>query len=71
MAVLQSLAQSGKTSYVALWGRSMGAATAIFFNSETSPIPIKCLVLDSAFSNFQEVAMHTVTEMMKAPPELF
>ena len=52
MAVLQSLAQGGKTSKVAFWGRSMGAATAILFDEDTSPVPISCMVLDSAFSNF-------------------
>jgi pimeloyl-ACP methyl ester carboxylesterase len=50
-AVLQYLKDQGRVSSVALWGRSMGAATSLLYNKE-SPLPIKALVLDSSFSNF-------------------
>ena len=51
-AVLKHLKELGKTSKVALWGRSMGGSTALMYDKEQSPLPVSCLVVDSAFSNF-------------------
>ena len=70
-AVLQHLSDQGNTSGVALWGRSMGGATALLYDGSASPIPVKALVIDSSFSNFAEVAQHTITSSMNAPPQLF
>lgn len=55
-ACLNHLAQKGATSKVALWGRSMGGATALRFNHTTSPLPIACMIVDSSFARFIEVA---------------
>ena len=71
MAVLIYLAEADKTSCVSLWGRSMGGATALLFEEDSTPLPVSCLVIDSAFSSFADVAKHTITEQMKLPPELF
>ena len=60
-AVLNHLAQKGRTSKVALWGRSMGGATALRFDHTSSPIPVSGLVIDSSFSVFKEVASGMVT----------
>ena len=51
-AVLNHLAQKGRTSKVVLWGRSMGGTTALMFDNTSSPIPVSGLVIDSAFSRF-------------------
>ena len=67
-AVLNHLAQKGRTSKVALWGRSMGGATALRFDHTSSPIPISGLVIDSSFSVFKEVASGMVTQMMPGMP---
>ena len=50
-AILQHLASAGKTSKVVLWGRSMGAATALLYKKE-APLPISAVILDSGFSDF-------------------
>ena len=55
-AVLNYLAQRGRTSKVALWGRSMGGATALRYNEANSPVPIACMVIDSSFSRFKDIA---------------
>lgn len=61
-AVLQHLKEQGKTSKVMLWGRSMGAATAIFYSKE-SPLPVCGIVADSAFAEFKGVAVNLVAKM--------
>ncbi len=69
-ACLNHLAQAGKTSKVALWGRSMGGSTALRFNNTTSPLPVTCMIVDSAFSRFTEVAAGMVSKIMPGmPPE--
>lgn len=55
-AVLQYLKDQGRTSKVALWGRSMGAATILMHNYADCPIPVACAVLDSSFADFKDVA---------------
>jgi len=49
--VIQYLANTGKVNKFAVWGRSMGAVTAIFY-AQKDP-RINCLILDSAFSKFK------------------
>ena len=55
-AVIQYLVTRGKTSKIALWGRSMGGATALNFDHNSSAIPISCMIIDSAFCKVKEVA---------------
>jgi fermentation-respiration switch protein FrsA (DUF1100 family) len=55
-AVLQWLKDQGRTSKVALWGRSMGAATILMFDYAHCPMPISCIVCDSSFDDFYAVA---------------
>mmetsp|Transcript_58229 Transcript_58229/g.138690 ORF Transcript_58229/g.138690 Transcript_58229/m.138690 type:complete len:438 (+) Transcript_58229:129-1442(+) len=52
--VINYLLNSGRATTVALWGRSMGAATAIF-RAAKDPSIAAC-VLDSPFSDFVDVA---------------
>ena len=66
-AVLKHLKELGKTSKVALWGRSMGGATALMYDKDQSPLPVSCLVIDSSFSDFSQVASNLVTEKMGVP----
>ena len=69
-AVLEHLVSRGRTSSVALWGRSMGGSTALRFDHASSPLPVKCLIVDSAFCRFKEVAQELVCKMMPGmPPE--
>lgn len=69
-AVLNHLQQKGKTSKVALWGRSMGGSTSLRFDHTSSPIPVSCMIVDSSFCIFKEVAEGLVSKMMPGmPPE--
>lgn len=61
-AVLQYLKDQNKTSKVLLWGRSMGASTALFYSKE-APVPVCGIVSDSAFADFKGVAMNLVGKM--------
>jgi pimeloyl-ACP methyl ester carboxylesterase len=58
-AVLTHLKAQEKTSKVVLWGRSMGAATAMMY-SKSDALPVAGLILDSGFADFKEVAKSTV-----------
>ena len=66
-AVLKHLNTLGKTSKVALWGRSMGGTTALMFDREQSPLPITSMVVDSAFADFSDVATNLVVSKMGVP----
>jgi len=57
-AVIDYLRALGRTSKVALWGRSMGGATAIMYMADhvnDSPLPISCAVIDSCFATFDDI----------------
>ena len=62
-AVLDWLAENHQTSRVVLWGRSLGAVTALFYEQSHSPVSIAGLILDSTFSNFKEIADAMVEKM--------
>ena len=63
-AVLDWLAENHQTSRVVLWGRSLGAVTALFYEQSHSPVPIAGLILDSTFCKFKEIADAMVEKMM-------
>jgi pimeloyl-ACP methyl ester carboxylesterase len=48
--LIHHLRQSNKASAIGLWGRSMGAVTALM-HADSDPT-IACLVLDSAFTRY-------------------
>ena len=56
--MIEYLRDSGTTSTIALWGRSMGAATALL-HGERDP-SIAGMVLDSAFTDLQLLAEEMV-----------
>ena len=56
--VIEHLREAGTTSTIALWGRSMGAATALL-HGERDP-SIAGMVLDSAFADLQQLAEEMV-----------
>jgi len=56
--VIEYLREEGNTSTIALWGRSMGAATALL-HGERDP-SIAGMVLDSAFADLQQLAEEMV-----------
>jgi pimeloyl-ACP methyl ester carboxylesterase len=56
-------ARLGASVKIALWGRSMGAATALMYASREAQLPIqnvKCLILDSSFSDLVQLAEEMV-----------
>ena len=53
-AVIEYLYENKKVSSIGLWGRSMGAATSLFYESE-NPGTINCMALDSGFSTLTKV----------------
>ena len=56
--VIDHLRSSGTTTTIALWGRSMGAATALM-HAERDP-SIACMILDSSFSSLVTLAEELV-----------
>ena len=56
--VIEHLRNTGRTSTIALWGRSMGAATALL-HGERDP-SIAGMVLDSAFASLTKLAEEMV-----------
>lgn len=53
-AVVQYLRDEGKTSTIALWGRSMGAVTALLYGDEDNMLD--AIVLDSPFASLRLLA---------------
>lgn len=56
--VINHLRASGTVSSIALWGRSMGAATALMYGSRDPTI--SCLILDSPFIDLATLATELV-----------
>jgi pimeloyl-ACP methyl ester carboxylesterase len=54
-AVVRRLRTDRSVSRIALWGRSMGAATSVMYAAE-HPDEISCLVLDSPFDSLTDLA---------------
>lgn len=57
-AVVEHLRESDRVSTIGLWGRSMGAVTALL-HGDRDP-SIACLVLDSPFASLQQLAKELV-----------
>ena len=63
--VVDYLRNSGKVSLIGLWGRSMGAATALLHGHRDPSIA--GMVLDSPFSKLQTLAQELVSSNSKIP----
>jgi alpha/beta superfamily hydrolase len=59
--VVHYLRSSGEVSAIALWGRSMGAATAIMYGSRDPTL--SCMILDSAFTDLTGLAIEMVEKV--------
>lgn len=57
-AVIEHLRTTGRVSAIGLWGRSMGAATALL-HSHRDP-SIACIILDSPFADLRQLANEMV-----------
>jgi pimeloyl-ACP methyl ester carboxylesterase len=66
-AVIEYLYENKRVSSIGLWGRSMGAATSIFYLQE-NPGTISCMVLDSGFSTLVSL-VNGMAGQMGIPPE--
>lgn len=67
-AVVKHLVEERKVPRVALWGHSMGAATALMYTGLCRPpSSVVSLVLDSPFSSFDKLADAMVAEMPIPP----
>jgi len=53
-AVIKHIRSKYKVSNIGLWGRSMGASTAILYMAD-HPGNVRCSVLDSSFSNLKKI----------------
>ncbi|KAL7516168.1 hypothetical protein ACHAWX_001212, partial [Stephanocyclus meneghinianus] len=57
-SIIRYLRSSGQVSSIALWGRSMGAATALMYASRDPTI--SCMILDSPFTDLQRLSEEIV-----------
>ena len=53
-SVIEYIYEHKRVSSIALWGRSMGAATSLFYEAG-NPGTINCMALDSGFSSLQNL----------------
>jgi pimeloyl-ACP methyl ester carboxylesterase len=67
IAVIQWLKERQITN-IALWGRSMGAATALNFTYNSNNA-IKCLILDSPFTKVAEMVRDTMSSLRGTNPK--
>jgi fermentation-respiration switch protein FrsA (DUF1100 family) len=63
--VVDFLRTSGKTSFIGLWGRSMGAVTALLHGHRDNSIA--GIVLDSPFSSLKKLAKELANRYAKLP----
>ncbi len=63
--VVDYLRKTNRVSTIGLWGRSMGAVTALMY-ADRDP-SIAGLVLDSPFSNLEELARELASKHSKVP----
>jgi alpha/beta superfamily hydrolase len=66
-AVIEYLYENKRVSSIGLWGRSMGAATSVFYESE-NPGTVNGMVLDSGFANLGKV-VDSMAGQFGIPPE--
>jgi predicted alpha/beta-fold hydrolase len=66
-SVIEYLYEYKRVSSIALWGRSMGAATSLFYVKE-NPGTINCMVLDSGFSTLNTI-IGSMAGQMGIPPD--
>ena len=64
--IIEYLQKSKKVGKIALWGRSMGAVTAIMYASE-HPEDISALVLDSGFYSLKQLIYELVKSKVTLP----
>ena len=64
--ILNFLKRRGFNKFV-LWGRSMGATSALLYTIKYKPKNIILLVLDSAFYSFESIAFDIANKHVKAP----
>ena len=50
-----------------LWGRSMGAITAIMYMSNSMPLEVEGLVLDSPLANLGKLVVQLVQKKVAVP----
>ena len=63
--LIHYLLENRKVSKVSLWGRSMGAATALMYTNYNPGI--KSLVLDSPFASLRELVMELSSSNTRIP----
>ena len=68
--VIEYLIKSKKVSKIALWGRSMGAVTAIMYANE-QPSLIDAMVLDSGFYSLKLLIDELIGSKIKLPKFIF
>ena len=66
-AMIEYLYENKRVSTIGLWGRSMGATTSLFYESE-NPGTVNCMVLDSGFSQLT-MLIEGMAAQMGIPPE--
>jgi len=71
--VVEHLLKTNKVANIALWGRSMGAASSVLFGARLELLPhiqpfISCMILDSPFASLTSVAEDVVNNYNKFLP---
>jgi pimeloyl-ACP methyl ester carboxylesterase len=71
VAAINHLQSTQTVSRIALWGRSMGAATSLLFAALKERPEISCMVVDSPFSSLTVVARELVENSGVNVPSMF
>ena len=64
LELVTHLRESGKATRIAVWGRSMGAVTALLYAGRLDPM-INCVVADSSFSSLDQLCHELVGRAIK------
>ncbi|TMW64361.1 hypothetical protein Poli38472_012983 [Pythium oligandrum] len=66
--VVKYLRESGETSHICLWGRSMGAVASLLYAQ--NDLEINAMVLDSPFSSLPQLALELVEDGKVGVPKI-
>jgi pimeloyl-ACP methyl ester carboxylesterase len=64
-AVLKFIYDYGQTMQVVIWGRGIGAVTALMYERTITPVPVVALVLDTVYADLKEVVKSIATNELK------
>jgi len=66
-SIIEELTSAHGYASLVLWGRSMGGVSAVLYQSRFRHSSVRCMVLDSPFYSFEQVALELASKRSIVP----